>query len=248
MDWKFRFLFGNGFCMDAASGDGAQGGGGGGGANGDAGQKGGQGSPDLAKQLADEKARNDKLEERLKALEGKGGASGGSSDQDLADKARAARDAASKNADNEKRLESALKFSIAARDWAKTNAPLLPKTIDSILDAADKEVYGSAIEKDGAIKSGIISEFFALQSNLDLLTPSQKSVVEEFAKLTKNVKQERAQQVYESIFEPTFEMIRRIRKAEQLSKGGAVNQTDAEAAYKDKLIGLSQKHYLGEKR
>ena len=221
-----------------------EGGGGSGGSGQGAGQGQGQGD-DSKKQLDDLRSMNTKLLERLEKLEKtQGGGAGKDDDEgDLAQKAKLEREKKEKSQVDSKRLESALKYAIQVKDWAKTNASLLPKTIESILDQAEKEKYDVATEKDSAIKAGIISEFFALQANLDLLTESQKILVEDFAKLTKTSRHEKAHQMYEQIFEPTFEMLKRIKKAEQIGKGHS-NQTDAENAYKEKLMNTSKKHYL----
>jgi len=217
---------------------------GGGGSGGDAGKK---AEGDANSKLDAALKRADALEARLAALEGKGKNSNDGKDDDLAEKARKEREASDKAGQNQKQLESALSFSLKSKDWLKDNAPLLPKTIPGIFEAASKENYSNAIEKDNAIKCGIVSEFFAVQENVDLLTASQRSALEDFNKLTKNVKQERAQLIYDTLFEPTFEMLKRVKKAEQLRKG-VVEPSDAEAAYKAKMIGISRKHYLGEKQ
>lgn len=210
---------------------------------------GGAGDPapnDSAKALADLKAANDALMKRLEALEGKKTEPKPNDDDDLAGKAAKDRIKKESEGANQKRLESAIKFTMGGSEWAKTNQSLLPKTIESIFVQAEKENYANAIEKDSAIKVGIISEFFALQANLDLLTESQKIALADFKALTKNDKQERAHDLYNNIFEPTFESLKRIEKARQLNKGLG-NQTDAETSYKNKLLGISRKKYLGEK-
>lgn len=236
------------------AGEGNQGGGGGSASGAGAGgaasgtQNNGSGdSGDYKTKFEEQAKRNDELEKRLKFLEGnRGNAGSGDDDGDLAAKARKEREQNDKSNLDQKKLESAVKFGLQSEQWLKDNASLLPKTIPGIFEQAAKENYGNAIEKDGAIKAGIIQEFFSQQSNLELLTPGPKSALEEFNKLTKNVKQERAQSIWDTVFEPTFEALKRQKKAEQLSKG-IVDPSNAEAAYKDKMVGLSRKHYLGEK-
>lgn len=208
--------------------------------------QGGGGGNDPAKAFNDLKAQNDLLLKRLEALENKNKGEGSAGDDDLATKAAKDRIEKEKNNNSQKRLESALKFTLGANEWLKTNASLLPKTVEGIFVQAEKENYGNAIEKDSAIKAGVLSEFFAIQANLDLLTESQKIALADFKALTKNDKQERAQAIYEQIFEPTFEMLKRIKKAELVNKGFA-NPSDLETSYKNKLIGISRKKYLGEK-
>jgi hypothetical protein len=165
---------------------------------------------------------------------------------DLAAKAAKEREEKEKGAKHEKDLESSIRFTSAAATWAKENAALLPKNVESILAAAEKENYGSTIQKASAVKEAIVLEFFGHQVNLDLLTASQKSTFDEFKGLTKDKRIERAQQVYDSIFEPTFETLKKVKRAEQVSKGFK-DETQGEQAYKDKRLKMARKQHLGEK-
>lgn len=166
-------------------------------------------------------------------------------DPDLLKKAKDQKDADDRKISDAKALEAAIKFDLKAPEFIKTNASLLPKNAEDIFKAANKETYSSAIEKDAAIKSGLIQSFFEVQANLDLLTASQKNQLDEYLKLTKTGKQDKAQLVYDSIFEPTFEMLKRVKKAETLNKGFGSGTDDL---YKNKLMNGSKKHYLGEKQ
>lgn len=164
-------------------------------------------------------------------------------DDDLAAKAERERLEKEKKNSESKALENALKFTLQSAEWIKANASLLPKTIEGIFAQAEKEVYANAIEKANAIKVGIVSEFFAVQGNLDLLTEAQKNTLAEFKTWTQTVKQERVQLVYDTVFEPTFESIKRVKRAERLSKGLG-EETNAQEAYTKRMTELSQKHYL----
>lgn len=201
-------------------------------------------TPDLAKEVADLKAANTALMEKFEALWGK--KTPDTKDDDLIDKAKKQKEIDDKKTIDHKALESALKFSLKADEFLKTNQSLLPKDVSEIFKQAEKEKYDNAIEKDAAIKAGIIQSFFSVQTNLDLLTPSLKISLDDFLKLTKNGKQEKAQSIYDNIFEPAFEMLRRVKKAEALGKGFN-SDDDGETAYKNKMIDLSKKHYLGAK-
>jgi len=235
-----RFGFRSGMmCMAPAD----EGGGGGGGGAGAGDGKGAGGAPDYAKQIADLTAKNAELDKKIAELSKKPDPN---NDPDLQARAKAERDAADKKTAETKALENALRFNMKSEEFLKTNESLLPKDISDIFKQAEKENYSNAVEKDGAIKAGMIQSFFAVQANMDLLTPGLKSALDEYLKLTKNEKQARAQSVYESIFEPAFEMLKRIKKAEALSKGHG-HEGDAETAYKNRMIALSKKHYLGEK-
>lgn len=189
----------------------------------------------------DWKAKYEALEERLNKIEG----AKNPDDPDLLEKQKHAQAQKDKQNTDAKSLESAIKFSMTAKDWAKEHEGMLPKDVHGILDAADKESYDSPVEKDRAIKSGIVQSFFQVQENLDLLTASQKSTIEDWLKLTKNGKEEKAQTIYDSVFEPTFEMLKRVEKAKQLGKAGQRGASDSEEAYKKRLIELSEKHYKG---
>jgi hypothetical protein len=209
-----------------------------------------QNTPDHAKDIADLKAQNADLLARLDKLEPKEKPKEKvEEDPSLAEKVKKEQEAKDKRSADAKSIESALKFSLGSAEFIKTNGALLPKEVAGIFAQADKEKYDGPVEKDAAIKSEIIQSFFLVQENLDLLTAGQKTTLEEYLKLTKNGKQEKAQQIYDIVFEPALEMLKRVKKAEELTKakGGFSTATDAEKAYKEKLMGLSKKHYLNEK-
>ena len=197
---------------------------------------------DLAKQIDELTKRNAELDAKLADL----AKSKNDEDLDLKDKAKLSREADDKKNSDTKALESALRFAMKADEFIKTNASLLPKGISDIFKQADKENYSNAIEKDSAIKSNIVQSFFEVQSNVDLLTPGLKSRLDEYLKLTKTGKQDQAKAVYDDVFEPAFEMLKRVKKAEALGKGYNTDD-DESSAYKNRMIKLSKSHYLGEK-
>lgn len=197
-------------------------------------------APDLNAVLA----RLDALEKENKALKDKN--TPNPEPADLATQVKKDKEKADEQELQSKQLEAALRFTMNAPVWIKENASLLPKSIEAIIAAADKEKYSSAVAKDRAIKTGIISEYFGIQSNLDQLTPSLKSQLEDFLLLTKDKREERAQSVYDAVFEPAFESHKRVEKAKQLAKGHAA-PNDKIDGYKQKLIDGGKRHYLGEK-
>jgi hypothetical protein len=164
-------------------------------------------------------------------------------DPSLRDKAARDRQTLDEEKARGRRLESAITFNLKQADFLKTNSALLPAEVADIFKQAEKETYSDAIEKDAAIKAGIVQSFFAVQTNVDLLTPAVKAQLDEYLKLTKTGKQDKAQAIYDSVFEPTFEMLKRLKKAEALGKGYG-DSTDAEDQYKQKMIDLSRKHYF----
>jgi hypothetical protein len=196
---------------------------------------------DHSKDIAELKSQNAALMAKIEAL-----TKPPPDDPGLQEKARKEREEADKKKSDVKALEKSLQFNMGSKDFVKLNENLLPKNVTDILSVAEKETYDSAIQKAQAIKTGIIESFFMVQANLDLLTPGLKTTLEEYLKLTKNGKQDRAIEVYESVFEPAFEMLKRVKKAEALGKGHSYDTND-DTAYKNKLMAGSKKHHLGEK-
>lgn len=240
MSWMHRMIMG-GLILRAPEGDG-----GGGGAGGTGGS-GGQGAPDaaaLAKENADLKARMADMEKKM-AGGGQGGGSGGDPG-DLAAKAAKEREETERKANHEKQLESAIKFTSQSKDWVKNNAALLPKNFEAIIDQAEKEKYGSAIEKANAVKAAFILEFFGQQANLDQLTAAQKVELEDFKNLTKDKRHEQAQRVFDSVLDPTIESMKKEARARQVGKGFK-DQSTGEQAYRDRRIKEARKQFLGEK-
>lgn len=209
-------------------------------------------------EIAAMKAENEKIKNDLKAKddqytkdkaewEKSKGLKGEPPADDLAAKAEKERLETEKKANHEKNLESSIRFTSQSKDWVKNNASLLPKNFDSIIDAAEKENYGSAIEKAQAIKAAFILEFFGQQVNLDQLTVSQKTSLEEFKKLSKDKRYEKAQELFDSLLEPTLESQKKIKRAEQVGKGFKA-ETNSEQAYRDRRIKDARKQHLGEKQ
>lgn len=245
--WQIA-LFGMGMLRDkAGDGDGGGAGGGDGDGSGDGDGKGeGDGDGKGDKPPAGNVTLTNEQFQQLLAKAGGGGAPK-DKDKDLFDKSKQNQADKDKNNNDSKRLEAAVRFTMGAKEWAKQNESLLPKDVTGILEAAEKETYDSTVQKDSAVKSGIIQAFFNVQENLDLLTASQKSNIEDFLKLSKNGKEEKAQTIYDLVFEPAFEMKKRISKAQQLNRAGERHGSDAEEAYKKKLMDGSKQHYMGVK-
>lgn len=183
----------------------------------------------------------------LKAAAARGG-SGASppADPDLASRARADRESKDRESDRTRLLESALKFELGAENFLQANDSLLPNEIKDIFAQANKEKFNDSIQKGAAIKSGVVQSFFKLQANVDLLMPGQKAALDDYLKLTKDGKEEKAQHIFEMVFEPALESLRRSKRAEALSKGHGTG-TASEDAYKNKMIERSMKHYRMEK-
>lgn len=170
-------------------------------------------------------------------------------DDDLNEKARKAKEAKEKDAVKTKELEGALKFNLSVADFVKSNKDLLPTEVEDVLKEAEKESYDSAFEKANAVKAGMIKAYFSVQANLDFLTASHKTQIDDYFKLTKNGREEKAAQIFENIFEPAIETMKKVKKAEELGKasGGHSGGSKHENAYKEKLMNVSKKTHLGEK-
>ena len=200
--------------------------------------------PDPVKELEAERTKNADLMKRLEALEAKGKEAPKKDDgDDLAAKAEKERLAKEKQSGDTAKLEKAIRFTTGMADFVKTNATLLPKSLESILAQAEKEKYENAMEKASAVQVALVSEFFAIQANLDLLTETQKNALAEFTGLTKNVKQERVQQIYDMVFEPAFESMKRIAKAKAV-RDGEVDPANSKAAYAKKIADLSKAKFI----
>jgi len=170
-------------------------------------------------------------------------------DDDLQAKAKKEKEEADKNSNNSKQIEGAIKFNLGVADFVKNNKDILPTEIETILKVAEKENYDTAAAKASAVKVGIVQSFFAIQSNMDTLTQAQKSQLEDFQKLTKNGKEDRAAHVYENIFEPAIEMLKKLKKAEEVGKArtGFSSGSSVENDYKERLIKQALKGHLKEK-
>ncbi len=171
-------------------------------------------------------------------------------EDDLQEKAKKFREAKEKSDRDTRTIEQALQFNLSAEDFVKKNSDLLPKDFSGILASAAKESYDTAGAKAAAIKASMIGSFFGVQANLDSLTPAQKVDLDEYLRMTKTAKEDKAAQVFANIFEPTLESLRRIKKAEELgrARSGLSNGSDTENSYRDRLIKGSRKAHLGEKQ
>ena len=214
---------------------------------GDAGGGGGGGNetaPDaaaIAKENAD-------LKQKIADLEAKWKGGGTGNEPNLTDRAREQREADAKKSGDISAIESAMRFTLSSKDFLKANEGILPAEVADIFAAAEREKFDSAVQKASAIKDGVITEYFKVQANLDLLTAAQKNSIENYLKLTKNGREEKAQHVFENILEPTLESFKRIKKAEEVNRAKNGFGSDSDRAYKEKLISGSRKHYIGEKK
>lgn len=205
-----------------------------------------------AKIEADSKAKDDEIA-RLKAdFEKHKTPPKKDEDQDdlLKKAAKEKADREAKNADTAV-IERAVGFNMGLSSWVTENKAMLPAEIEEIIAAAGKEKYETAMSKAGAIKSAIVQSYFGQQANLDVLTAGQKAQVEDFFKLTRQAREEKAATLFENVFEPAFEMQKRLVKAEEVARAnsGLGKATKTEDAYKSRVAEQSKNAFgLGSKK
>lgn len=177
------------------------------------------------------------------------GEDGGEGDDDLLDKTKKAEKAKADSQAKQKSLESALEFNLKLPEFVKTNDKFLPTEIAGIIEASKKENYDSSVQKANNIKASVIKSFFSVQENVDLLTTGQKNNLDNYLGLTKNAREEKAEFIYENIFEPALQMKIKFEKAKELNRStnGQTDGTDQDKEYANRLMKSSQAAHLGTK-
>jgi hypothetical protein len=168
---------------------------------------------------------------------------------DLRKKAQNETDEKARKSTEQRQIERAVNFNLTVDTFTKEHKDILPAEVDGILKQAAKENYDTAVEKSNALKEALVKSYFSVQANVDQLTSSQKSSLADWDKLTKNARLEKVADVYENIFEPAIDTLKRVKKAEEVgrARSGLANRTDSHQSYRDRLIAGSQKAYLGIK-
>src|SRR6478752_7591702 len=123
-------------------------------------------------------------------------AGGSSQEASLNEKVKREREDQERKQSETKALESAFLFNHSALDFVKQNESVLPEDISALIEASNKERYESSIQKANATKAAIIQSVFSQQANYDFLTETQKSIVADYLKLTKNGKEEKADHMW----------------------------------------------------
>lgn len=170
-------------------------------------------------------------------------------DPDLLDKVRAKNESDEKEKSKLKGIESAVRFNLSIGDFVKANSDVLPSDVEKVIKEAEKENYDSAVERARALKVPIIKAFFDVQANLELLTPTQKTQLADYQKLTKAGREERADYIYENLLEPALGTMKKLKKAEEVgrARSGLAPGGKAEEDYRNRLVEGSRKFYLGDK-
>lgn len=168
-------------------------------------------------------------------------------DTDILDKLKREKEATDAKNVDVKALTAAIKFDSESESFLKNNAGLLPSDTADIFKAVNKETYSTPVEKDRALKSALFQRYFQEQANVDQLTQSQKVKLDEYLKLTKTGKEEKAQAMFEDLFEPVLEMSRKIKRANEIAKGQ--NTSPGLDPLKEKMMKHSNAHYrIGDRK
>lgn len=197
-------------------------------------------------QLTAELSRIRKENEELKKAKPPAGGSGDDDkDDDLVKKARTDIDDKKRQTEDAKEVERSIRFNLGIDDFVKTNKTLFPEEIDGIIQHAKKEKYDSEGERAAAMRSAILTSFFAVQANVDSLTSTQKNTLETWKGLTKAERDKRSADAYENVFEPAIDKIKSVRKAEEAvrARQGLAPRNAANNGYGDRLIKLSQEQF-----
>jgi len=211
----------------------------------------------LSRKEYDELMANQKTKDKKQKAGGDGSDDGdGDNDENKEDeddslqgKVRRKREREEREAAQTKELERAIAFNLGIDKFVAENQALLPAEIVQIVKLAQSERYDNQLAKASELKAAIIQSYFQVQANMDALTPAHKNAIDEYLKLTKGGREQKAAEVYENIFEPALEMARKIAKAEELgrSRAGFANPSQTDLGYKERLVKLARRTHLGEK-
>lgn len=172
-------------------------------------------------------------------------------EDDLGKKAEKDRKALEDAKGKTRRIQQALKFEMSLPEFTKANKGIVPADFEGILERAGKENFDDAVAKAIAIKSSFLSTFFTVKENYESLTASQKEVVDGFLGQTKIGREEQAEKLYETIFEPALESIKKVRKAEQLNRarnGFSDGGSSVIKDYEQRIIKQSEAAYQKKKK
>lgn len=206
-----------------------------------------------AEKLAAALRREEELKAELEKERNKNKKKPDDDENDLIAKARREREQQQKGVNDVKHIERAVSFKSGIDEFVKKNERLLPNEVKDIVRAASKESYDTALAYEADVKSSIIQSFFSVKDNFDHLTAAQRATIDDYLKLTKNGKQDKAAEIYENIFEPVLEMARKIKRAEELGRskeGYLTASSDSEIIFKKvhekQLRALSSSYELND--
>ncbi len=172
-------------------------------------------------------------------------------DKTLAEKVEAERIAREKGQSDVAKIERDISYNLGVSKFVDDHKAYLSEDIKAILLAAEKEKYDSAGQKAAELRTEIIDAFFKVQANSDILTAAQKRILADFGKLTKDGKRQDSEKVYESVFEPALEMVKRVKKAEELNlaaRGYATATGGPLGAYKQKLLEAAKRVIINKRK
>lgn len=184
---------------------------------------------------------------------GQGGGQGGGTNDDpsLADRARKEREAKEKGHADAAKIERDISYNLGVKKFVDDHKAFLSEDVQGILAQAEKEKYDTAGQKAAELRTEIIEAFFKVQANSDILTSAQKRILADFQKLTKDGKRQDSEKVYESVFEPALEMVKRVKKAEELNlaaRGYATATGGPLGAYKQKLFEAAKRVIINKNK
>lgn len=202
----------------------------------------------IAKAVSEHYAKSKEESEKKEQEEKDREAKAKQDEEGLRSKVKSENDDKQKKEAEQSKLTAALRFTMGADKFIEEHKTVLPKEVSDIFAKASKESFDSEIEKANAIRSGVVESFFSVQANIDLLTPSQKSQVEDYLKLTRKARDEKSEDVFTNVLEPAMHMVKQLRKAEELAKTGrdgslGEGQKGLQAEIIKRMSDLSKKHY-----
>lgn len=171
-------------------------------------------------------------------------------DKTLAEKAEAERLAREKGSADHAKIERDISYNLGVKKFVEDHKAFLSEDVQGILAQAEKEKYDTAGQKAAELRTEIIEAFFKVQANSDILTAAQKRILADFGKLTKDGKRQDSEKVYESVFEPALEMVKRVKKAEELNlaaRGYATASGGPLGAYKQKLFEAAKRVIINKR-
>ncbi len=195
------------------------------------------------------KAMKTEIEGLKKGGSGAGG--GGPDDKSLTERVEAERKLREKNKQETDKIERDISYNLGVRKFVEDHKAHLSENILDLMTEADKQKFENHAEKASTLRTEIIESFFKVQANVDILTPAQKRNLADFQKLTKDGKRQESEKVYESVFEPALEMVKRVKKAEELNlaaRGFATAQGGPLAVYEQKLYEAAQRNIFNKQK
>lgn len=163
--------------------------------------------------------------------------------KDYSEIARQKEDDDKKEKDKTAEMEKSAIFNANLNQFVKDNGPLVSPRLASVVEVANKENFANSTERARELKGAIVKEFFSVESNVKHLTDSQKARLDFFLTQTKNGRAEQITAIWDDLFEPTLELVRKIKSFEEKSSG----KVKSDSGIKNKFMEVGKKSYLKTK-